>query len=233
VGSIPITRSTLATNQTQHMQALIRGNLVSWKQDKGFGFIRPDDGGKDVFVHVRDFGNIARLPKVGDVVQYRRLNDGTGRFRAADVHLEGVSRAASKSPTQSRVNQHGKETLTALRELMIVMAFACVVIALTVFGSLPIIIPPYYLVTSLLAFMLYAFDKSAAMNKRWRTRESTLLLVGLAGGWPGALVAQGMFRHKSRKSAFLVPFWLSVILNCGLLYLAATKSGAAAIHKFL
>jgi len=45
------------------------------------------------------------------------------------------------------------------------------------------------------------------------TWESTLLLVGLLGGWPGALVAQGMFHHKSSKISFQAAFWFSVIAN--------------------
>ena len=57
------------------------------------------------------------------------------------------------------------------------------------------------------------------MNKRRRTQESTLQLFALAGGWPGGLIAQSAFRHKSSKRSFLVTFWFCVILN--LLALAA------------
>ena len=45
------------------MPSLNQGTLITWKPDKGFGFIRPQDGSKDVFVHVRDFGNIGRPPR--------------------------------------------------------------------------------------------------------------------------------------------------------------------------
>jgi uncharacterized membrane protein YsdA (DUF1294 family) len=82
-----------------------------------------------------------------------------------------------------------------------------------VYRELPIAVPAAFLVASLVAFLMYAFDKSAAMNRRWRTKESTLLVVGLLGGWPGALVAQGMFRHKSSKVSFQAAFWLTVIAN--------------------
>jgi uncharacterized membrane protein YsdA (DUF1294 family) len=86
-------------------------------------------------------------------------------------------------------------------------------------------------VASLIAFLLYAFDKAAAMNRRWRTTEATLLLTGLLGGWPGALVAQGLFRHKSKKMEFLVPFWFSVALNCAFLAWACSHAGAGTIRS--
>lgn len=69
-----------------------RGVLKTWKEDRGFGFIAPNAGGRDVFVHIRDFGNIARAPRVGDVVLYQPIEDGTGRLRAGDVHIRGVPR---------------------------------------------------------------------------------------------------------------------------------------------
>jgi uncharacterized membrane protein YsdA (DUF1294 family) len=81
-------------------------------------------------------------------------------------------------------------------------------------GRLPLLAPAAFFVISLATFLLYAFDKSAAMNQRWRTKESSLLVAGLLGGWPGALVAQGMFRHKSSKSSFQAAFWFTVIVNC-------------------
>jgi len=56
---------------------------------------------------------------------------------------------------------------------------------------------------------------------------------GLLGGWPGALIAQGMFRHKSGKVAFLVPFWLSVIANCAFIVWACSDDGASVIHRLI
>jgi uncharacterized membrane protein YsdA (DUF1294 family) len=70
-----------------------------------------------------------------------------------------------------------------------------------------------YLSLSLAAFMAYAFDKSAAAAGRWRTAEQTLHLIALAGGWPGALLAQQVLRHKTSKPGFVGVFWITVGLN--------------------
>ena len=76
----------------------------------------------------------------------------------------------------------------------------------------PVVIAIYVL-ASLVAFLAYALDKSAAIQKRWRTSEGTLLLIGLACGWPGALLAQQFLRHKSSKPSFVAAFWMTVLLN--------------------
>ena len=73
-----------------------------------------------------------------------------------------------------------------------------------------------YALASLACFSAYAMDKSAARSRSRRTPERTLLLLGLAGGWPGALLAQRMLRHKNAKTAFQVKFWLTVVANIGL-----------------
>lgn len=79
-----------------------------------------------------------------------------------------------------------------------------------------------YAVASVACFIAYALDKSAARKGRRRTPERTLLLLGLAGGWPGALAAQHWLRHKSSKTSFLARFWVTVVLNVSaLLALAA------------
>jgi uncharacterized membrane protein YsdA (DUF1294 family) len=70
-----------------------------------------------------------------------------------------------------------------------------------------------YLGLSLAAFMAYAFDKSAAVSGRWRTAENTLHLLALAGGWPGALLAQQVLRHKTSKPDFVTVLWMTVALN--------------------
>ena len=74
-----------------------QGILTAWKPDKGFGFIRPLGDHPDVFVHIRDFGNIPRAPKVGDSVTYQPMQGKDGRYRAADVRIIGVPRSV---PTQ-------------------------------------------------------------------------------------------------------------------------------------
>ena len=63
----------------------------------------------------------------------------------------------------------------------------------------------------------YAFDKSAAMNRRWRTQEDTLHLFSLFCGWPGAWISQSLFRHKTKKSAFVATFVACALVNLGVL----------------
>ena len=71
----------------------------------------------------------------------------------------------------------------------------------------------WYVVVSLLAFAVYAIDKSAAKRGTWCTSERTLHWLAVVGGWPGALLAQHWLRHKSSKLKFRVVFWSTVALN--------------------
>ena len=75
-----------------------------------------------------------------------------------------------------------------------------------------------YLVASAVTFILYAMDKSAAGKDGRRTPESTLHLLSLLGGWPGALIAQRLLNHKSTKASFQMMFWITVALNCVALF---------------
>lgn len=70
-----------------------------------------------------------------------------------------------------------------------------------------------YPLASLLAFALYWQDKRSAARGDWRTPEVRLHLFELLGGWPGALVAQQVFRHKTRKLSFQLVFWGIVLLH--------------------
>ncbi|WP_238601270.1 DUF1294 domain-containing protein [Xanthomonas arboricola] len=84
---------------------------------------------------------------------------------------------------------------------------------MTVAGRLPMLLALWYAATSSVAMLAYRRDKRAAQRGRQRTPEATLHLIALLGGWPGALLAQQLFRHKSSKTAFQLRFWITVVVN--------------------
>lgn len=111
--------------------------------------------------------------------------------------------------------------------LLAAVVFLAGVVLAALAGLLPVPVAAGYVALSLLLFTIYAIDKAAARRQRRRVRERTLHLLALAGGWPGALAAQALVRHKSRKVSFLVVFWLTVLLNLSalVLWLAASSHG--------
>ena len=102
------------------------------------------------------------------------------------------------------------------------LLFALLYTLLTRAWGVPPALAGAYGAASLACFVAYALDKAAARAGRRRTRESTLLLFGLACGWPGALLAQQWLRHKSAKPAFLAKSWGTVALNVGVLVCLAS-----------
>lgn len=69
------------------------------------------------------------------------------------------------------------------------------------------------LAVSAFAFFAYRSDKRRAEAGAWRVPEATLHLLSLLGGWPGALLAQRAYRHKTAKLSFQVVFWGIVLLH--------------------
>ena len=193
-----------------------QGRITTWKDDQGFGFITPNGGGEPVFVHVKTFSNRQRRPVGNEIVTYELTTDDRRRPRAVDVAFVG-ERRVERSPARS-----------GWGPTVFVTLFLSV-LAIAVFtGKLPLAVLAVYVGASVVAFVAYAFDKTAAEKDKWRTQESTLHMLGLIGGWPGAFLAQKAFRHKSRKREFQTTYWATVFLNCGalLVYSSATTSHA-------
>lgn len=71
----------------------------------------------------------------------------------------------------------------------------------------------FYFTISVVTFIIYAIDKSAAKQNGWRIQENTLHMLSLVGGWPGALLAQRMLRHKTQKTSFQIIYWATVGFN--------------------
>ncbi len=77
-------------------------------------------------------------------------------------------------------------------------------------------ITAWYALASLAALVAYWHDKRAAAHNAWRVRERTLHILEAVGGWPGALVAQRLLRHKTRDLKFQIVFWLIVAAHLAL-----------------
>jgi len=71
-----------------------KGVLKTWKDDRGFGFIQPDDGDKDIFIHISALRGMARRPVRGDVLYYDVGTDAGGKFKAINARIEGVEYVA-------------------------------------------------------------------------------------------------------------------------------------------
>lgn len=182
------------------------GTLKTWNDDRGFGFIEPDQGGQEVFVHIKAFALRNTRPMVGERLSFEVEPGPQGKKRANKV--EPV-RAARRSKPQ-RVDLPAP--WNAARALAI-PAFVGVYAGVAAKWGVPAFTAGIYLLASIACFFAYAFDKAHAVRGRRRTSEDTLLFLGLGCGWPGGLLAQQLLRHKSSKPSFRFRFWGTVALN--------------------
>jgi uncharacterized membrane protein YsdA (DUF1294 family)/cold shock CspA family protein len=199
-----------------------QGRITNWKDDQGFGFITLNGSDNQVFVHINAFKNRKRRPAGNELVNYELVTDPKGRERAENVAFVGDRSIAATAPRDK-----------GSAPLLLAILFVIFVAAMVFVGKLPMIMLGLYLGVSLIAFATYAWDKSAAQNNHWRTAESTLHLLGIIGGWPGALFAQRFLRHKSKKQSFQITFWATVILNCGGLIWLLTPEGSSTLSAIL
>jgi uncharacterized membrane protein YsdA (DUF1294 family) len=131
--------------------------------------------------------------------------------------ITGLKRARTRARNirySREAPSHSRRTTLDLITVAIAALFLAFVAVIVFAGRLPAITLVIYAGASIVAFLVYGFDKSAALNNRRRTSERTLHLISLAGGWPGALLAQRVLRHKSRKAGFQRVYWATVVVNC-------------------
>ncbi len=67
-----------------------RGILKTWKDDRGFGFIKPDDGSDDIFIHISALKGFVRRPYRGDAITYEVEHGSDGKSKAVNARIEGV-----------------------------------------------------------------------------------------------------------------------------------------------
>ena len=179
------------------MASRLTGTVIEWNDDRGFGFIRPDEGGADVFLHISAFNTHGR-PEKGLIVTYAVENMANRNARAVNVRVPQTLSTAMEG---------------LLLSLAPVLFFFAALGIYARFYGLPWYLPAGYGVMSEFTYLAYRADKAKAQAGMWRTPEKELHWMSVLCGWPGALVAQWHLRHKNRKLEFQLFFWATVVVN--------------------
>ncbi|TXH88596.1 MAG: DUF1294 domain-containing protein [Rhodoferax sp.] len=192
-----------------------QGKISKWNDERGFGFIEPAKGGQELFVHIKAFAPGLGRPQVGAMVSFEVEPAQDGKKRAVRIEPMTVSRGRGNKPPV-RQKSWNRASLSVLG--VFVLSYPLILL----FGR-PL---PYawaaYLGMSVVTFGFYWVDKRAAEANAWRISESTLITLGALCGWPGAVVGQHVFQHKTIKESFRIQHWVSVIFNLLCFYALTT-----------
>jgi len=179
------------------------GVLAEWNDQRGFGFV--EARGKRTFVHISAFEASEGRPQAGEFVEFALGEGPDGRPCAVSAsRIFALGREGQRPARRA-----GADPVAFVPVAVFVLLLVVVIVVL----HLPSWWATYYLVLSSFTFLLYSWDKRAAVDGTARTPERTLHLAALLGGWPGAVLAQQSLRHKNRKEAFQIEFWLAALGN--------------------
>ena len=202
------------------------GKVSEWNEARGFGFVAPvddADGTGRIFFHVLDYDQGSRRPEVGELVKFSASKRDDGRWRANRVR-RAVSRTRHASPAVTRNPRvaHAPDRPAPVSALVVLVLAYAATIALAIYtGRLPVMLLFWLVAANGLAMLFYYGDKTAAQRGESRIQESTLHLLELAGGWPGALLAQRLLRHKTVKASYRSTFWTMVTLHIAMVAVLA------------
>lgn len=171
----------------------LTGRIVLWDRQKGYGYVESE--GRRVFLHIRDFAEHHKSPAIGDTI----------------VFTVGVDRKGRPCAKEARHRNDGGRLrlvhLVFLALLLVVPGLA----SWRLGQDTGLWFPPIWIVAaSGLTYFLYCDDKQRARAGGWRAPEKILHFFELAGGWPGAFLAQRRIRHKCSKLGYQFLFWLIV-----------------------
>lgn len=208
-----------------------KGKIIQWNDDKGFGFILPEDNSKHIFVHIKSFVDRKIRPSLNENVTYTVYIDNDDKYSAINVTRETDKPKAFQQKNKKKITMksvaldinknknsrykidHKSTHAISLVHIVFITGFSILLLNSFMNGKVPLFIIIVYLLMSIITYITYSSDKSYAITENSRVPENTLHILSLLGGWVGALIAQQRFRHKTKKVSFKIVFWITVLLN--------------------
>jgi uncharacterized membrane protein YsdA (DUF1294 family) len=146
----------------------------------------------------------------------------------------GKKRATAVKPLRPPASLRKQPQVNSARwgtaSYLAIPAFMVLYVAAAFLWEVPAWVLGIYVGASILAFATYGIDKYAAVSDSRRIPEHWLLFIGLLGGWPGAIIAQQVMRHKSSKASFRSSFWRTIIFNVVAFVALASPLGQALLQ---
>jgi len=196
------------------------GKIINWNDDRGFGFIEIENTNERIFVHIKSFNDRYFRPQNNQVVRFDLYKDKDNRSYAKNVSRDTDRIKTSKrykSKSKSKESNSNKSSFSYIK-IMIILTFWISIIIFFSQNKIPLQMIIFPIIINYITYFVYQYDKFKAEQHKYRVSENTLHLLSIFGGWTGAMIAQYIFRHKTKKTSFISIFWLTVIINIFLIY---------------
>lgn len=183
------------------------GVIKTWDDERGLGTIEPLPDGDEIAVHITAFPRGQPRPRVKQRVSFEVELGHDGRKHARGVHI----RETGQPPrTVSRSVRPAAPAWPGLLALLLFLAlYGTAALSWTVSPSVGIA----YVAASLLAFGAAARDQAAARARRARLPDGVWMLLALACGWPGLVLALPVLGHEPGQRLPRRSLWLAVGIN--------------------
>ncbi|PKK88057.1 MAG: hypothetical protein CVV64_20510 [Candidatus Wallbacteria bacterium HGW-Wallbacteria-1] len=166
-------------------------------------------------------GDRRDTPPPRPVVVETSISNGKGNGNVSDRGKSGKA-WDGKSPAKGEKLRVGNGSGSRVRNPWFTYGAAAALVA--GLGTFPFIFKGWHPLLAILtginlaSFLIHGMDKVLAVWSMVRVPEIVLLAMAALGGTPGAIIGQGLFRHKSSKDSFQTIFWIIAALQVALLW---------------
>jgi len=108
----------------------LKGKLIRWNEERGFGFINSSSVKDDVFIHISELKHMSRRPQINDILYFDTVTEKTGKTKAINATIEGVH----QKPIRPKSNKAKSSNLTS-KIISIVFILGIVFVAYATYPS--------------------------------------------------------------------------------------------------